>query len=313
LEPGRRSGGNEPVERGGSKVLAVDDEDFNLDILRFHLVQAGHQAVLAEDGAVALKKLEENPDIEAIILDRIMPNLGGMEFLYRIKGDARFRDIPVIMQTAAAAPDQVVQGFQAGVHYYLAKPYDGAMLLSIVDAALEAARNNRSLKEQAQGYGRLLGLMESARFRFRTLDEAAGLASTIANCFPEPKKVILGLHELLINAIEHGNLGITYAEKTALMQTGSWKEEVERRLASPEYREKNATLSFEAAQGALIVHIRDAGEGFNWKDYMDFSPSRALDAHGRGIATSRAVSFDRIEYLGCGNEVRCIVTLRADR
>ncbi len=297
----------------GSKILAVDDEEFYLDILDHHLAREGHDVVLAQDGAVALKRLEENPDVDLILLDRMMPKLDGMEVLRRIKGDSRFKEIPVVMQMAAAAPDQVLQGIEAGVRYCLTKAYDSAVLIGVVNAALENAQAKRNLKNKVHGCGRLLGLMEKARFRFRTLDEAAGLASYIANCFPDPDRAVLGLHELLLNAIEHGNLGISYAEKTVLIRNGGWKEEVERRIASPEYREKFAILSFEAAQGALIVHIRDAGDGFDWKSYIDYAPGRATDPHGRGIATSRAVSFDSLEYLGSGNEVRCIVKLDAEK
>ena len=59
-----------------------------------------------------------------------------------------------------------------------------------------------------------MGLLEKARFRFRTLEDARTLAFLIANCFPEPQVAVYGLNELLINAVEHGNLGITFAEKT---------------------------------------------------------------------------------------------------
>ncbi len=296
----------------GPKILAVDDEAFNLDLMEHHLGRARYRVVRAEDGLIALQKLEENPSIALVVLDRMMPNLGGMEFLQRVKADIRFQDIPVVMQTAAAAADQVVQGIEAGVYYYLTKPYDRAMLLGIVRAALQDAATKKKLKEKVCACDRGLGLMDEARFRFQTAEEAADLASYIASCFPKPETAVVGLHELLLNAVEHGNLGITYSEKTKLLQNSSWKEEIERRLGLPEYRKKFATLTFEATQAALVVHIKDAGSGFDWKNYLDFSADRATDLHGRGIAASRALSFDSLEYLGTGNEVRCIVKLNSE-
>ena len=293
----------------GPKILAVDDEAFNLDLIEHHLGRAGYQVVRAEDGIIALQKLDEDPGVELIVLDRMMPNLGGMEVLRRIKADARFQDIPVVMQTAAAAPDQVSEGIKAGVYYYLTKPYKGTTLLGIVKAALEDARTKTRLKEKACACARGLDLMEEARFRFQTPEDAAGLASYVSNCFPEPDSVVIGLHELLLNAVEHGNLGITYSEKTNLVRNTNWHEEIERRLGLPEYCKNFATLTFEATQAALTVHIKDAGSGFDWKDYLDFSADRATDPHGRGIATSRALSFHSLEYLGTGNEVRCTVKL----
>ena len=299
--------GNGPS--AGPKILAVDDEAFNLDLMEHHLSRAGYHVVRAEDGAIALQKLEEEPRIDLIVLDRMMPNLGGMEVLRRIKADARFQDIPVVMQTAAAAADQVSEGIKAGAYYYLTKPYKGATLVGIVRAALDDARTKARLKEKVGACARGLGLMEEARFRFQTMEDAAGLASYVSNCFPDPQSVVIGLHELLLNAVEHGNLGITYSEKTNLVRNATWNEEVERRLALPEYCKNFATLTFQATEAALTVHIKDAGTGFDWKHYLDFSADRATDPHGRGIATSRALSFHSLEYLGVGNEVRCTVKL----
>ncbi len=293
----------------GPKILAVDDEAFNLDLMKHHLGRAGYQVALAEDGIIAMQKIEEDHGIELIVLDRMMPNLGGMEVLRRIKANDRLRDIPVVMQTAAAAADQVLEGIKAGAYYYLTKPYKGATLLGIVRAALEDAKTKTRLKEKVGACLRGLDLMEEARFRFQTLEDAASLASYVSHCFPQPENVVIGLHELLLNAIEHGNLGITYSEKTNLVRDASWNQEIERRLGLPEYRKNFATLTFKATQAVLLVHIKDAGRGFDWKKYLDFSADRATDPHGRGIATSRALSFHSLEYLGAGNEVRCTVKL----
>jgi len=291
------------------KILAVDDEQFNLDIMKRYMSKAGYRVILAEDGLVALRVLEEHPDTGIIVLDRMMPNMDGMEFLHRIKSSPIFRDIPVIMQTAAAASEQVLQGIHAGVYYYLTKPYDDVMLLAIVKAALRDAQAKKEMKEEVRRQRRMLGLMEESIFRFRTLEDAKTLAYYIANCFPAPEKVVFGLNELLINAIEHGNLGITYAEKTKLVLSGGWMEEVERRLAAPENREKAARLTFRATKDAIAVNIKDQGKGFDWNKYVELSPDRATDPHGRGIAASRLMSFHSLEYLGAGNEVMCKVYL----
>ena len=53
------------------------------------------------------------------------------------------------------------------------------------------------------------------------------------------------------------------------------------------------------------VTITDQGNGFDWQTYMEFNPERVFDLHGRGIAMSKAISFDSLEYLGKGN---CVVT-----
>ena len=292
-----------------TKILIVDDDALNRDILIEYLTEAGYEAVEADDGDTALKLLAEVEGIEAILLDRMMPRLNGMEVLNAVKANPRYRDIPVIMQSAATAHDQIRQGISAGVYYYLTKPYEEQILLGVVSAALKDAASRKKLREEVSHQRRMLGLMEKARFRFRTLEDARNLAFMIANCFPEPQVAVYGLNELLINAVEHGNLGISFAEKTKLVLEGRIFEEIERRLALPENREKWGLLTFETSAGQLCVRIKDEGNGFDWRPYLEIDPERATSPNGRGIATSRQLSFTAVEYIGCGNEVVCIQAL----
>ncbi|MFY9643131.1 MAG: response regulator [Rhodomicrobium sp.] len=292
------------------KILSVDDDALNRDILTEYLTDAGYEVIEAGDGDTALELLGETADIDAILLDRMMPRLDGMEVLKAVKADARYRDIPVIMQSAASAREQILQGIKAGVYYYLTKPYEDQMLLAIVAAALKDAADKKGLREEAGRQKRILGLMEQSRFRFRTPDEAKTLAFLIANCFPDPQTAVYGLHEMLLNAVEHGNLGITYAEKTKLVLDGGLFDEIEARLAIPENHGKWGYLWFEAREDELRVRIKDQGSGFDWHSYLEISPERATHPHGRGIATSRLLSFTAVDYIGCGNEVLCTVALK---
>ena len=291
------------------KILSVDDDPLNRDILTEYLTDGGYDVFEADDGDTALQLLHDVEGIDAIVLDRMMPRLNGMEVLKAVKGDARYSRIPVIMQSAASARDQILQGIKAGVYYYLTKPYEDPMLLAIVGAALQDAATKKKLREEVTRQKRVMGLMEQSRFRFRTLEEAKNIAFLIANCFPEPEAAVYGLNEMLINAVEHGNLGISYTEKTQLILERRLFEEIDRRLALPCNRNKWAYLSFEASDDALAVLIKDQGAGFNWRNYMDISPDRATHPNGRGIATSKMLSFSSIEYRGCGNEVLCTVAI----
>ena len=292
-----------------TKILTADDDDINRDILNEYLTGAGYEVVEADDGDTVLKLLGEVEGVEAILLDRMMPRLNGMEVLKVVKADPRFRDIPVIMQSAATARDQIRQGIAAGVYYYLTKPYEEQVLLGVVSAALKDAADIKRLREEVSQHRRILGLLERARFRFRTPEDARNLAFLIANCFPEPQAAVYGLYEMLINAVEHGNLGITFAEKTKLVLEGRIFEEIERRLALPENREKWALLSFETAGNQLRVRIKDQGPGFDWRPYMEICVDRATHPNGRGIATSKLMSFSAVEYTGCGNEVICTLDM----
>jgi CheY-like chemotaxis protein len=118
------------------KVLAVDDERVNLDIMTIYIEALGYEVITAEDGFAALRELETRPDIDVIVLDRMMPKMDGMAVLKKVRADPRFRNIPVIMQSAAAASGQVEEGIDAGVYCYLTKPYDDVAFMGVLESAV---------------------------------------------------------------------------------------------------------------------------------------------------------------------------------
>ncbi|MBF0530659.1 MAG: ATP-binding protein, partial [Deltaproteobacteria bacterium] len=130
---------------------------------------------------------------------------------------------------------------------------------------------------------------------------------------PDPGRTVTGLQELLINAVEHGNLGITYAEKTKLVIEGTWITEVKRRLSMDCYRQRSAVVEFERHPTELVLTIRDEGFGFDYQCYLNFDPERVLDPNGRGIALARMVSFDELEYQGMGNTVQVRINTLTER
>lgn len=147
--------------------------------------------------------------------------------------------------------------------------------------------------------------MNKAEFRFSTICEAKDLACFVASGCPDPDAALYGLTELMLNAIEHGNLGITYEEKKQLMLSGNLHDEIQRRLGLRENKNKCAYLNYEETEDYIQVHIKDQGNGFDWQKYLYISPERASDPNGRGIATAK-LSFASMKYLGKGNEVVCL-------
>jgi len=287
-------------------LLVVDDEPFNLEIIAEHLDGSGYELVTANDGQEAWDLLQNagEDEFDALILDRMMPRMDGLTLLKRVKQEARFLQVPVIMQTAAASKEQVMEGIQNGAYYYLTKPFDGEVLATIVRAALADRAGWKDLTRSVQRDTQLFALMAEGRFQFRTLEDARGLAQLLANTCPEPAGVSLGLLELLVNAVEHGNLGITTKEKSRLLHQGLWEKDVDRRLDLPENAGKWAEVSFRRDADAVKFTIRDQGEGFDWAEFQEFDPARAFEPNGRGIALARQLCFPDLEYLGNGSELR---------
>lgn len=291
-------------------ILAVDDEPNNLRALKLDLEDNGYHVLSAKDGVEAWEILQMHKEkISTILLDRMMPNMNGMEFIAKMKTDKTVSSIPVIMQTAAAEKEQVIEGIKAGAYYYLTKPYDKDVMLSIVFAAVRDYSHNSQLREDVKKFSRKLYLVREARFEAKTLDDVQYLSTFLSQFYPAPENVVLGISELLTNAVEHGNLGITYDEKSDLNSKGVWAAEVERRLAMPEHAAKLVYVNYIRDHDHINLTIKDQGAGFNWIEYMEISPERATHNHGRGIALSKMMSFDHLEYLGDGNEVLCRVKL----
>lgn len=285
-------------------VLIVDDNDADRALLEAHLSHDGFETEFAVDGVEAWETLDRHPDqFDLVLLDRTMPRMDGLQLLRRIKGDHRFLILPVIFQSALVGREEVIEGIRAGAYYYLPKPYDSEMLLSVVRTAAADRAAAKELQHRVRRGMQVLQLLDEAHFTYRTIEEARGLAAVLANACPDAESTVIGLTELMVNAVEHGNLGITYDEKSELLAEGRWMDEVERRLTLPENRGKRVDVRFLRADDELRFVICDCGNGFEWTRYLDIDPRRAFDRHGRGILMARHVSFSSIEFRGCGNEV----------
>ncbi len=301
------------MDNNNISILIVDDEPINLEIICAHLEDDDYDLVTAATGEEAWSLLEADPHrYEAIILDRMMPGMDGITVLARMKQHEATEQIPVIMQTAKAETQEVLEGLKAGAYYYLTKPYDGDVLKTIVRSAVNDRLHEKSLRESLREGRRIFDLMTFGRFKVHNLRECNLVASQVAHLCPQPHRVVTGISELLINALEHGNLRIGYEEKTDLMRRGMWQVEIERRLKASENIGTFVELEFSVTASSVQIRIRDQGQGFDWTPYMDFDPNRAFDPHGRGIAVARLSSFDDLEYLGPGNEVLATVTRKLD-
>ncbi|HWT54530.1 MAG TPA: response regulator [Rhodocyclaceae bacterium] len=283
-------------------VLVVTHDRASLDLVSTSLDDSAFRLRCFDSAPVAWRHLQEEdcPHYDLILLDQEMPGMDGIEFLRNIKADSRFRQTPVVMQTAAGNPALVSDGVEAGAYYYLHKPYSERELLAIVSAALSRLAFPGEPDDD--------DVVAGTVFEFRTLHEARQLARRLGRRCPEPELATMGLGELFINAIEHGNLNISYAEKAALHMSGGWEDEILRRLALPEWAGHKVRVEVQRDPDALSFVISDCGNGFDWQDYLSIAPERAYDPNGRGIAVARELCFSKLEYQGCGNVVVATVS-----
>lgn len=287
-------------------ILVVDDEPLNLDIIEEFLTGKGqpYSVETACDGIDAMEKLEADPNkYDVVLLDRMMPRMSGMEVLEKMSAHSELKYIPVILQTAKVSKEDILEGLKAGAYYYLTKPFTSAILHSVVNTAVKDRGYNKALLASLNVTKSSVKLIKNAKFQFRSLEDVRAVSSLLACACDEPEQIAMGLSELMINAVEHGNLHIGYEEKSVLRQDDAWDQEIAKRLESPEYKDKVASIDILNKDDVVIYTITDQGDGFAWDDFMDFDTERVMDNHGRGIAMANMLYFSKLEYQGNGNTV----------
>ena len=290
------------------KVLIVDDTPDNIDIL-VDILKTDYQVMAAPNGETALKVALSSTPPDLILLDVMMPGIDGFEVCRALKDNLLTSKIPIIFVTADTDKESVSKGIKLGAYYYLTRPVNSSVVLAIVESALNQFSEYRLLQQEVEKATGTMKLMTTGCFHFRTVEETRNLAVVLAKMAPEPVQLVSGLTELMMNAVEHGNLGITYEEKGQFNEQRSLNQEIERRLALPENLDKTATITIERNKNQIDFRILDQGSGFDWQPYLEIDPARADHTHGRGIAMSRLLSFNSVEFMGAGNEVLAIYSL----
>ncbi len=157
------------------KILVVDDNAANQEILSRRLEKQGYQIVLADCGSQALEKLSHD-SFDLVLLDVMMPDMDGYEVLQRMKADSILVKIPVIMISACADIDHVINCIEIGAEDYLSKPFNSTLLKARISATLEKKR----LREQELSFISQAMQAEASLERHRALTQAvAGVAHEI--------------------------------------------------------------------------------------------------------------------------------------
>ena len=158
------------------KLLIVDDEPLNRQIVLKYLEDENYDMECVCDGDEALQYLENAPsEYDLVLLDRMMPKMNGIDVIHKMKQHPVLSNIPVIMQTARATNDDILEGIKAGAYFYLTKPFEEDMLLSMVRSAIYERLNSLKLQDALEQGVQSLNMMVSGQFKFHNLEEAQQL------------------------------------------------------------------------------------------------------------------------------------------
>lgn len=160
------------------RVLAVDDNRENLDVLARRLSRHGLEVETVESGLAALNAIR-SAAFDLVLLDVMMPEVDGYSVLRELKSDTQTRDIPVIMISALDELDSVVRCIEAGAEDYLPKPFNPTLLEARIGACLE----KKALRDAEQGH---LRKIEDTQNRLDK--ELAEAAAYVRSILPAPTK-----------------------------------------------------------------------------------------------------------------------------
>ena len=162
------------------KILVVDDEPSNRNILSQELTHEGYSVVAAGDGREALEKIESSrPDL--IILDYMMPDLSGLEVSKELR--KREDDTPVVMITAYGTVDRAVEAMKEGAYDFITRPFEPDHIALVVRKALEQQRLKREVEilseEVKQRYRLIIGDSPEMKQVAELAKKAAGSNATV--------------------------------------------------------------------------------------------------------------------------------------
>ncbi|MFA6448697.1 MAG: response regulator [bacterium] len=264
-------------------ILIVDDDKDLCRMLEKYLLVKGYDVDMAFDGETALQMAPRRP-YDLIILDIMMPGIDGYEVCQRLKIQREFNCIPILMLSAKDTEQDRLRGFKTGADAYVSKPFETPELGRAVADTIEKGRRAREV----------LGIKHSISFefesRFTYLEQVNDLISQLfirtSMAADEIWELKLAMHELGINAIEHGN------------------------KKDPT---KQVKIDCTLYDGRLEFVVQDEGKGFDLEKIPDPTDAEGVQRdRGRGIFLVNRL-MDEVNYVNGGSKVCMVRHLNRDR
>lgn len=284
------------------KVLIVEDDKASRLFLESLLESNGYSFKSAANGIEGLNVFDEyKPDL--VLTDIQMPIMDGLELLEAIRD--KKSDTIVIIITAFGTENYAIQALHLGANNYLKKPVSGQELLRLL-------KKYQLILSSKYSPDALPGHLLNRNFQIEFKSEFNKIPKIVDKVIVESfldiddsvkVNIELGLVELITNAIEHGNLAITYHEKQKALNEGTLDELYQERVSNSKYRNRKIFVDFFTDNKIVRWTISDEGDGFDWNLLPNpTDQDHILELSGRGVFISRFL-FDKIEYSGKGNIV----------
>ena len=274
--------------------------------LREAAKRQGHVVECVGDGTAALARLTAE-SYDVLLTDVQMPGMDGFALLSAAR--AVKPDMIAVIMTGHGTEECAMRALRLGANNYLQKPVRYKELRVLL-AKYQDSITLHSLD-------RHVALLVTHKTMILTMDNTLPLVAHVAEFLvreagdtiagADRMAIKLGLVELLINAIEHGNLEISYAEKMAALETTNGLTALyQDRLNRASLAQRRVTIEFCADATALTWTIRDDGAGFDWRQVISpLDQGHHGQLCGRGIFLCK-MKFDELRYESAGNCVHAI-------
>jgi DNA-binding response OmpR family regulator len=146
MDHGTSEGTYATAPRHPSRVLAVNPNKRNLTVLVRRLAEAGYRVTAAESGGAAIAELHRQP-VDVIVAELYMPGMSGAELARVVRGQAKWRDLPLLLVTGKSKPDGAVQAYEAGADDVILKPFHFEVLFARIEARIARALALQSLRD----------------------------------------------------------------------------------------------------------------------------------------------------------------------
>jgi sigma-B regulation protein RsbU (phosphoserine phosphatase) len=280
----------------------VDDNLDLLDYLKDFFMIYNYEVILAETGTEGIDKFREFlPDI--VISDMRLPDKNGNIVVKEIKDIDK--NVPIIIITGYSDHQLILSAMKNGAVDLLKKPFKPNDLKYLINK-IETLFRKIKVKLSAsfvQWEKRHIIIKNDINIIRSVVDF---IFSNLDYISEDVSFMKIGLQELLINAIEHGNLDISNAEKQELLDRGDYNRVLKERMQLPEFREKVVDIKIFSTPEYLKITLEDMGKGFDPSQIPDpENPENFLKESGKGILMA-IHAFDKVEYNAVGNGVTLI-------
>ncbi|MBZ0273211.1 response regulator [bacterium] len=284
------------------KVLVVDDDAMIRRLVARTLMPGARQVIEAGDGEEGLACFREaRPD--AVLSDIVMPRTDGLAFLRQIRQIDP--GVPAVVMTGESTEERAITAARLGVVDYLLKPFEMSELTCVMErlerlAWLRAHPTAGDLAELAVTDRIELRLDNDLPAAHKVLDRLFALVGV------DDGDLMVGVLEVVLNAIEHGNLELGHEYKSRLESVHDYNTFLVKRARMTPYRDRRARISMSIDGDVWECVVEDEGSGFDWRARLASERDANFTLHhGRGVLLAHAL-FDEFEYNDKGNRVRML-------